>query len=174
LVRIAEDFVRVLNSEFGSFPEVSTNNQQSQLGFANVTPFLMVSTESLEEVGKNIPSPIPNFTIRRFRPNIVISGCKPFEEDLIQKFQIGNIIFESLAPCARCPITTIDPATGIFDRKVEPLNTIVRIHSGEITGPYLKKSADTKKVSKPFFGMKVVHRNTGIIAVGQPLIILTK
>ena len=53
---------------------------------------------------------------RRFRPNIVLSGVEPHDEDRIGAWRVqtdgGVAALENVKPCARCPIPNIDPATA--------------------------------------------------------------
>jgi len=176
LVRIPEDFVRPLDPSWAPPSIVSTNNKPAQTGFADNYPFLVASEASLEELAKHVPNTTPNFVMRRFRPNIVISGCSPFEEDTWKKIKIGELIFENIKPCSRCRITTVDPTTGIYDSKSEPLNTILKIRMGLPEGPYHVKPANEdpskKKPTKGFFGQYYVHSNFGTITEGQSVGVL--
>jgi uncharacterized protein YcbX len=60
----------------------------------------------------------------RFRPNLVFSGGKAFEEDEWDKVKIGKSLFKITKPCARCVMTTIDQKTGIKGK--EPLQTLAK------------------------------------------------
>jgi uncharacterized protein YcbX len=54
--------------------------------------------------------------IERFRPNIVLSGGEPHDEDRIDELAIaadGPVRLRLVKPCARCPIPNIDPATAV-------------------------------------------------------------
>ncbi len=50
--------------------------------------------------------------MERFRPNIVIGGLEPFEEDRIAALEFGNITLRLVKPCTRCVITSTDQRTG--------------------------------------------------------------
>jgi len=54
--------------------------------------------------------------MRRFRPNIVLSGVEPHDEDRIGAWRVqtegGVATLENVKPCARCPIPNIDPANA--------------------------------------------------------------
>jgi len=170
LVRIPEDFVRPLDPSWSPPTLVTTNGKPAQTGFADNYPFLVVSEASLTELAKHVPATTPNFVMARFRPNIVISGCSPFEEDTWKKVKIGELIFENIKPCSRCRVTTVDPVTGIYDSKSEPLNTILKIRMGLPEGPYRIKPANEdpskRKPTKGFFGQYFVHGNMGTISEG--------
>jgi uncharacterized protein YcbX len=48
----------------------------------------------------------------RFRPNIVVNGIEAFEEDYAGSIGIGGAILKPVKPCPRCPIPSVDQATG--------------------------------------------------------------
>lgn len=57
---------------------------------------------------------------RRLRPNLVVSGVKPFWEDQLYDddettvaFRIGDCEFVGSNPCQRCVVPTRDPDTGV-------------------------------------------------------------
>ena len=51
--------------------------------------------------------------MNRFRPNLVIDGIGAFEEDYADYLQFGSTILKPVKPCARCPIPSVDQATGV-------------------------------------------------------------
>ncbi len=55
---------------------------------------------------------------RRFRPNFLLQGCDPHQEDgwIGQRVAIGDeLVLRVVAPDPRCAITTLDPDTGTPD-----------------------------------------------------------
>ncbi|EEH47132.1 uncharacterized protein PADG_03230 [Paracoccidioides brasiliensis Pb18] len=54
---------------------------QPTTGFADAYPLHMLGLASVREVAERTSHAIPKFSVRRFRPNIVIEGSKAFEED---------------------------------------------------------------------------------------------
>ena len=55
---------------------------------------------------------------RRFRPNFLVEGCGPHEEDgwLGRSVAVGDeLVLRVVAPDPRCAITTLDPNTGTPD-----------------------------------------------------------
>ena len=48
-----------------------------QVSFGDFAPYLILAEDSLAAVNKELPSPV---TMERFRPNVVVSGMKAFEE----------------------------------------------------------------------------------------------
>ena len=113
LVYMPDEVKRPMN------PEWSTGDEY--VSFADECPLLITSEASLEELNRKLPEPIEMI---RFRPGIVISGGKPEEEFLWKDIKIGEYNYRGLKPCARCKVTTIDPATGETGR--EPLLTLSR------------------------------------------------
>ncbi|MDB5239703.1 MAG: oxidoreductase [Spirosoma sp.] len=103
-------------------PAYARSNQHGELSvvsFADGYPYLLIGQSSLDDLNRRLRQPVG---IERFRPSIVISGSLPYEEDAWQQFKIGVTTFYGVKPCARCVLTTIDPATGQKGR--EPLHTL--------------------------------------------------
>lgn len=125
------------------------NAGQDLVGFADAYPILVASEASIEELNGRLASPIP---IQRFRPNIVLKGCGPFEEDTWTRLQIGEVTLRAARPCVRCLVTTQDPLTG------------------EALGPEpLRTLATYRKVKNGvIFGMYYVPEKLGTIVLGDP------
>jgi uncharacterized protein len=119
--------------------------------FADAYPFLLLGETSMNDLNSRLPMP---FSIKRFRPNIVFSGGEPFQEDEIVDFTINNIPFTGLENCARCSIPNVNPETGVFDK--EPVRTLAKYRS---------------RGNNIEFGRNVVHSGTGVIRVGDELIV---
>jgi uncharacterized protein YcbX len=60
--------------------------------------------------------------VLRFRPNIVLSGLQPHEEDFIERLTVhtatGPIVIDMVKPCTRCAVPNIDPFTAISSPEV--------------------------------------------------------
>ncbi len=95
-----------------------------RVGFADAYPFLLLSRESLGELNRRLGERgEPALDVRRFRPNIVVSGCaSPHGEDTWASLTIGSVAFRAAKLCDRCSITTVDPDSG--RRGKEPLRTL--------------------------------------------------
>ena len=89
------------------------------VSFADGYPYLFIGQASLDALNQRLPEPL---TVLRFRPNVVFEGGSPNEEDAWAEFSIGDLHFYGVKPCARCVLTTIDPATGEAGK--EPLKTL--------------------------------------------------
>ncbi|CAM3644477.1 MOSC domain-containing protein [Parendozoicomonas haliclonae] len=126
--------------------------QGMRTGFADGFPFLLISEASLELLNSKLEQPI---TMNRFRPNIVVSGCEPHEEDSWKRIRIGDIEFSLVKNCTRCVFTTVDPATG--EKGTEPLKTLAGYRRAE------------KGI---IFGQNMVHHGVGQIDLGMPVEIL--
>lgn len=70
---------------------------------------------------------------RRFRANIVLTGCTPFWEDILfgsereeKEFTIGAVTFFGVNPCNRCPVPTRDPDSGEPVREFQKIFSIKR------------------------------------------------
>jgi len=82
------------------------------VSLADEAPYLLTSSESLADLNKRLAARgKPAVDMRRFRPNIVISGLKPWEEDCIRRVSIGGVEFWAWQRCGRCKMTTIDRDT---------------------------------------------------------------
>lgn len=128
--------------------------EERRVGFADGFPFLIVNKASLDDLNQRLDSPVD---IRRFRPNIVVSGETPWQEDEWRELRIGQIPFRLVKPCSRCVMTTVDPDRGVKVDNLEPLRTLGRF----------RRTPDGV-----MFGMNAVHSgNQGQIAVGDPITI---
>jgi len=93
--------------------------------------------------------------MERFRPNLVISGAEAFAEDRWKKIRIGDVIFNLVKPCSRCPIPNINPQTA--EKSPEVINAL---------------AAYRKRDNKIFFGQNLLAKGSGSLTVGMPVEIL--
>lgn len=113
-----------------------TNHAASSIAFPDSNQYLMLGENSLSLLNSQLPKQL---LMNRFRPNIVFSGGEPHDEDLWKKIKIGSTNFETVKPCARCQLTTIDQESGAIG--VEPLKTFAnyrRFDRKILFGQYLK------------------------------------
>lgn len=111
LVFFPEDHIRNVDLKYAFNKE--------QVGLADGYPFLLIGQSSLNDLNSRLEEPVE---MKRFRPNFVFTGGRPFEEDDWNNFSIGSIRFKAVKKCARCVLTTVDPKTGVKGR--EPLFTL--------------------------------------------------
>lgn len=91
-----------------------TGGAPSSARFADAYPLLLIGASALEEINARMRAAGREaLTMNRFRPNLVVEGTDPFEEDYTESLQAGDIVIRPVKPCARCPIPAIDQATGI-------------------------------------------------------------
>jgi len=102
LLRISPVLDRHANATFaGTSP--------APVSFADGFPILVCNVASLEQLNSRMPEPIG---MERFRPNVVLEGLEPFEEDRISALHFGNVTLRLVKPCTRCVITSTDQRTG--------------------------------------------------------------
>uniref|UniRef100_A0A914GY32 MOSC domain-containing protein n=1 Tax=Globodera rostochiensis TaxID=31243 RepID=A0A914GY32_GLORO len=99
---------------------------------------------------------------RNFRPNLVISGLPPFDEDRWLYVRAGDAEFACYKPCTRCVMTTIDPDSGCRNAKMEPLKELrkYRLAPGKLYEVF-KES--------PVFGVNMAIIKPGRVRIGDPV-----
>ncbi|MFT5232632.1 MAG: hypothetical protein ACI9UK_001729 [Candidatus Krumholzibacteriia bacterium] len=120
LVRFHEDHIRSVDPK-------KLRGEDSHTGFADGFPFLITSGESLAHLNDSLASNrAARITMDRFRPNIVLHGVTPFQEDDIDTLVVrdGRYHLGLRKPCQRCSITTINQQTGDKKNPKEPLKTL--------------------------------------------------
>jgi uncharacterized protein YcbX len=129
------------------------------VSFADGFPLLLTTTASLDALNSLIAQgdhadegPLP---MDRFRPNAVLDGTVPWEEDRWSRVRIGDVGFRVVKPCSRCVVTTTDQRTA--ERGKEPLRTLAR-H---------RRSGD-----RLIFGQNLIPEGTGVLRPGDPVEIL--
>ncbi len=144
LVRLADDDARPLGT--------SAAQPGDRVSFADAYPFLLLSQGSLQKLNNRLNLPVP---MDRFRPNIVVDGCRPHDEDHWGSVRIGEVDFAVVKPCSRCVVTTTNQQTA--ERGLEPLQTLAtyRLEDGQV-----------------LFGQNLVHRGSGTVRVGDQVVIL--
>ena len=88
-----------------------------QTAFADGFALLVVSSASLAELNRRLAllgmAPVD---LRRFRPNLVLDGLQPHDEDHVEWLEIdtaqGTARLKLVKPCTRCSIPGVDPDTG--------------------------------------------------------------
>jgi uncharacterized protein YcbX len=82
--------------------------------FADGYPVLLIGAASLDDLnGRLAAAGRERLPMNRFRPNLVIDGLDAFEEDYIAQFDLGGAVLKPVKPCPRCPIPSIDQASGV-------------------------------------------------------------
>jgi len=130
--------------------ESSRLKETFNVSLADGYPYLLIGSESLDLLNEKLDEKI---TIKRFRPNIVISSAKAHEEDDYDTFKIGEVEFKNIKPCGRCIMVNNDPQKGII--KKEPLKTLSKYRNVN---------------NSVLFGTNIASLNSGIIKVGDAVI----
>lgn len=153
LVKIPDNFIRATDPTY--------SRQGDQVSFADGFPLLVTNVASLAKLSEHFP-PNVKIEMERFRPNIVLEGAEPFEEDVIHELKIGNTVLEFVKPCSRCKMTTIDQIEGVSPSN-EPMKTMGKVRRGKGNG-----------LQGVFFGQNAVTRMLGTIKVGDEVEVLSK
>lgn len=124
------------------------------VSFADAYPYLLLSEASLAALGERVGAPVP---MNRFRPNFVVSGAGPHEEDTWSTFTLRNLTFRAAKPCGRCEIVKIDQETG--EKGEEPFATLLRYRTRD---------------HNVLFGQYLLHEGHGAIRRGDVLSILER
>ncbi|MGA7782343.1 MAG: MOSC N-terminal beta barrel domain-containing protein [Paraburkholderia sp.] len=111
-----------------------TGEIQATAQFSDGFPLLVIGEASLEDLNARLNGKgAPSVPMNRFRPNLVLAGLDAYEEDYVERVTIlPHVVVEEavqlnlVKPCARCPIPTLDQATGApnSDWPNEPLDTM--------------------------------------------------
>lgn len=81
--------------------------------FADGYPLLVIGAASLDDLnGKLVAAGRPALPMNRFRPNLVVDGLDAFDEDYVDTFALGAARLKPVKPCPRCPIPSVDQASG--------------------------------------------------------------
>ena len=120
--------------------------------FSDGYPVLLALQASLDDLNRRLAKPLP---MRRFRPNIVLSGGAPWAEDGLRDLRAAEVELRLVKPCTRCVITTTDPERGERDGE-EPLRT-------------LRSFRQDPRVGGVVFGQNAIVLREGRLAVGDPV-----
>lgn len=139
LVYMPDDVERAVNEQYARPGDI--------VSFADGYPVLLASIDSLHELERRAGTAL---SMSRFRPNLVISGAAPFEEDEWRRFTINGATFRTTKRCDRCVVTTIDPETS--EQGKEPLRTLATFR---------------KRDNAVWFAVNAVPESLGEVAVGD-------
>ncbi|MGO4130830.1 MOSC domain-containing protein [Janibacter sp. RAF20_2_2] len=133
------------------------------LSLADAGPVLLTSEASLAQLQEWVDARAAEddpgagaalpLSMVRFRPNVVIDGGEPFDEDGWGTLRIGEVRFRTAEVCDRCVMTTIDPETIVAGK--EPIRTLARHRTWD---------------GKTWFGTRLVPLDEGRIALGDEVL----
>ena len=121
------------------------------VAFSDGFPMLLASGESLADLNRRLPPGEGPLPMARFRPNIVVAADRAWAEDGWAQLRIGSVGLWGVKRCARCKVTTIDPATGTPHADAlqpEPLATMKGFRG------------DRQASGDVYFGVNVVHERS--------------
>ena len=73
-----------------------------QGAFADLASFMLISESSLNDLKSKLPAHLQGIPAKQFRPNLVIRGARPYEEDNWNWIKIGeNVVMQGFKPCTR-------------------------------------------------------------------------
>jgi uncharacterized protein YcbX len=91
--------------------------------FTDGYPILVIGRASLDDLNARLAANgFPAVPVNRFRPNVVLDGLDPYDEDHLDTITAGSVTLRLVKPCTRCEITTTDQETA--RRNLEPLRTL--------------------------------------------------
>jgi uncharacterized protein YcbX len=121
--------------------------------FADGYPVLVIGRGSLDALDARLaPRGIAPLSMARFRPNVVLEGLEPHDEDHVTTIAAGRAVLRLVKPCTRCTVPNVDPATGHVGQ--EPLATLAGYRMNERMGGVT-------------FGMNAIVEREGTLAVGD-------
>jgi uncharacterized protein YcbX len=108
LVRFHPDAERLSNMKW-------TDGVKAPNFFSDGFPMLVIGAASLQDLNdKLVEQGRAALPMNRFRPNIVLDDIPAFEEEYAAHYRIGEALLKPVKPCPRCPMPSIDQATGEF------------------------------------------------------------
>lgn len=131
--------------------------------FPDMMPILVGSEESISELNSRLKQAEDlSIPVTRFRPNILVRGTKPWDEDRWKTLRIApqakspwwkmgldGITLDVTQRCARCHVPNVDTETG-EEHKRQPWDTLMKY-----------RRVDDGIKFKPCFGMLCVPRGAG-------------
>jgi uncharacterized protein YcbX len=122
--------------------------------FSDGYPVLLAGQSSLDDLNGRMIDALP---MDRFRPNMVMAGGQPFEEDNLEHFSVNGINFYGVKLCARCVVTTTNQETGVTGK--EPLKTLATYRLAN---------------NKVYFGQNVLCGGEGVIRLGDEIVVIKR
>ncbi len=95
----------------------TTGADRARVEFADGYALLVASLDSMGEFNRRLSEAGQEaVSLQRFRPNLVLEGLQPFEEDHVRSLHIdteqGPITLRLVKPCERCEVPQIDPLSA--------------------------------------------------------------
>jgi uncharacterized protein YcbX len=125
-----------------------------RVGLADGYPLHLTSEESLRDMNQKLSS---DTSMLRYRPNLVVAGGEPWDEDSWRVLETGGVRIHLVKPCSRCAVVTVEQGSGT--RGPEPLRSMKSLREWE---------------GKVYFGQNAVFEGGGRFRVGDDVRILEK
>ncbi len=126
LVRFDPAHQRQCNPDFASGSGAHT-------AFADGYPLLVIAEASLADLNRRLAAKgVRELPMNRFRPNLVLAGLEPYDEDHVDTLVAHGVTLKLVKPCTRCQITTTDQESGRVGH--EPLATLAGYRMDERLG----------------------------------------
>jgi uncharacterized protein YcbX len=168
LVYFPSDYTRSTKGHY-------TQHESAVTEFADGYAVLITNESSLADLNPRLVSKgVDPVRMNVFRPNVVLGGAAPWEEDNIKQLQIGDAVLEVVKPCARCPITGVTQEHGSFSAAPqEPRTTLKEFHAGK---HLLKQfpNLEGNLLESPMFGQNAIVIKPGKITVGDEIKIISR
>ncbi len=100
-----------------------TGDTRALTAFADAFSLLVISSSAIDQLNSRLQTngaaPVQS---DRFRPNLVLDGLQPHEEDWIDRITFdgpdGPVVLRLVKPCIRCSIPDVNPERGEPDHAV--------------------------------------------------------
>lgn len=138
----------------------AVDDYRLEIQYQDGSPVHMINETSIAEANNLLPADDEaKFEVRNFRPNIVITGAPPHDEEKWLYVRINEIVCKNVKLCTRCTIPTIDQDRGV---KVSSKTGVLRAFRSPVD-EYERKNYD----ADPLFGNNLVPESSGTFAVGM-------
>jgi uncharacterized protein YcbX len=126
--------------------------------FSDGFPMLVIGSGSLQDLNeKLVAQGREALPMNRFRPNLVFDDIAAFEEEYAERYRIGDALLKPVKPCPRCPMPSIDQATGEFGP--DPLDILQTYRVNERVGGRVTFGINTM----------LLEGEGQVLRVGQPV-----
>lgn len=92
--------------------------------YSDIAGYMLICQSTIDDLNKRMVTPSVEVHPLDCRPNFIIEGSIPQEEDKWDRIKIGEVEFTNFRPCTRCVFTTVNHLTGTKHPKDEPLKTL--------------------------------------------------
>uniref|UniRef100_A0A8D9BD55 Mitochondrial amidoxime reducing component 2 n=1 Tax=Cacopsylla melanoneura TaxID=428564 RepID=A0A8D9BD55_9HEMI len=93
--------------------------------FSYLASYMVMNEKSVNDLNEKLTlKGETEVSTENFRGNLILSTNQAYEEDAWTWLRINSVILRVMKPCTRCRMTTLDPETGRFHPRQEPLATL--------------------------------------------------